>query len=71
MEKGEQIAQLIIDKIDNRELQEVARLDDTTKGDQGFGSSDTTMDESVKGQDAKPEMEINKMAARAFIQFYR
>jgi len=44
VEKGDQIAQLVIEKIDNRELQEVTQLDDTKRGDQGFGSSNTTMD---------------------------
>jgi len=44
VEKGDQIAQLIIEKIDNRELQEVTQLDDTERGEKGFGSSNTTMD---------------------------
>jgi len=71
VEKGDGIAQLIIEKIDNRELQEVTQLDDTEKGDQGFGSSNTTMDQRVKGQKAKPNVEINKISARAFGQFSR
>jgi len=71
VEKGDRIAQLIIEKFDNRELQEVTQLDDTERGDQGFGSSDTTMDQRVKGQKAKPKMEINEISARAFGQFYR
>jgi len=33
VEKGERIAQLIIEKIDNGELQEVAQLDHTKRGD--------------------------------------
>jgi len=33
VEKGERIAQLIIEKINNRELEEVAQLDDTPRGD--------------------------------------
>jgi len=36
VEKGNQIAQLMIEKIDNRELQEVTQLDDTERADQGF-----------------------------------
>jgi len=48
VEKGDRIAQLIIEKIDNRELQEVTQLDDTKRGDQGFGSSNTTMKHEVK-----------------------
>jgi len=71
VEKGDRIAQLIIEKFDNRELQEVTQLDDTERGDQGFGSSDTTMDQRVTGQKAKAHMEINEISARAFGQFYR
>ena len=39
VEQGDRIAQLIIEKITNKELQEVAELDDTIRGNQGFGSS--------------------------------
>jgi len=46
-------------------------LDDTERGDQGFGSSETTMDQEVKGQRAKQKLEINEISARAFGQFYR
>ena len=41
VEQGDRIAQLIIEKINNEELQEVANLDDTKRGTQGFGSSNT------------------------------
>jgi len=71
VEKGDRIAHLIIEKIDNRELQEVTELDDTKRGEQGFVSSNTTMDEEVKGRKAKPKMEINEISARAFRHFYR
>jgi len=71
VDKGDRITQLIIEKIDNRELQEVTQLDDTEGGDQGFGSSNTTMDQEAKGRKAKPKMEINEISARAFRQFYR
>jgi len=71
VEKGDRIAQLIIEKFDHRELLEVTQLDDTKRGDQGFGSSDTTMDQKVMGQKAKTHMEINEISARAFGQFYR
>jgi len=71
VEKGDQIAQLIIERIDNRELQEVTQLDETERGDQGFGTSNTTMEQKVRGQKAKPNMEINEISARAFGQFYR
>ena len=66
VEKGERIAQLIIEQMDNREPQEVTKLDDTEGGDQGFGSSNATMNQEVKGQKAKPKMEINEISARAF-----
>jgi len=76
VEKGDQIAQLIIEKIDNRELQEVTQLDDTERGEQGFGSSSTTIDQEVKdrevkGRTTKQKMEIIQISARAFAQFYR
>jgi len=71
VEKGDRNAQLIIEKIDNRELQEVTQLDDTERGDQGFGSSNTTMDQEVKGRKVKPKMEIKEISARAFRQLYR
>jgi len=71
VEKGDRIAQLMIEKFDNRELQEVTQLDDTEREDQGFGSSDTTMHLRVTGQKAKAHIEINKISARAFGQFYR
>jgi len=57
--------------LDNRELQDVTQLDDTERGDQGFGRSDTTMDPRVKGQKAKAHMGIHELSARAFGQFYR
>jgi len=71
VEKGDRISQLIIEKINNRELQEVAQLDDTRRGDSGLGSSDTTIDQMVKGQSAKTPMEINEISARAFRQLYQ
>jgi len=71
VEKSDQIAELIIEKFDNRELQEVTQMDDTERGDPGFGSSDTTMDQEVKSPKAKPKIEINARSARAVGQFYR
>ena len=58
-------------KIDNRELQEVTQLDHNERGEQGFGSSNTTIDQEVKGRKAKPKIEINEVSAGAFGQFYR
>jgi len=71
VEKGDRIAQVIIERIDNRELQAVTLLDITERGDPGFGSSDIKVDQRVKGQKAKIPMEINAISARAFGQFYR
>jgi len=71
LEKADRIAQLIIKKIDKRELQEVTQMDDTERGEQGFGSSTTTMDPEVKGRKAKPKVEINEISAKAFGQLYR
>jgi len=47
VEQRDRIAQLIIENIDNRELQEVTQLGDSEKGDEGFRSSNTTMDQEV------------------------
>jgi len=71
LEQGDRIAKLIIEKMDNGELQEVSQLDDTERGDQGFRSSNTTMDQRVTGHKAKAHMEINEISAKAFAQFYR
>jgi len=71
VEKGNRIAQLMIEEIDKRELQEVPQLDYTKRGDQGFVSSNATMDPEVKGQSAQTRMDINVIVARAFRQFYR
>ena len=46
-------------------------MDETERGDQGFGSSDITIDQRATGQKAKAHMEINEISARAFGQFYR
>ena len=66
VEEADRIAQLIIEKINNQELQEVVELDKTKRGDQGFRSSTTTNDENVK-----PRIQINAILARAFGKFYR
>ena len=75
MEQGDRIAQLIIEKINNAKLQEVAELEDTIRGNQGLGSSNTKAqsgeDQSVKSPSAKPRIEINEISAIAFGQFYR
>ena len=75
VEQGDRIAQLIIEKVNNEELQEVAELDDSIRRNQGFGSSNTKAqsgkDQSVKSQSAKSRMEINEISASAFRQFYR
>jgi len=71
VQQGERIEQLIMEKINNREQQEVTLLDDTKRGDQGFGSSDTTMDKVFGGRSAKPPIDINEILARAFRPFIR
>jgi len=43
-EKGDRSTRLLIEKIDNREIHKVTQLDDTKRGDQGFGSFNITMD---------------------------
>ena len=71
VEKGDQIAQLIIEKINNQELQEVVQLDNTKRGNQGFGSSTTIKYQCVKKQKSKIRIEINEISARAFAHFYQ
>src|ERR1700761_6446826 len=71
VEKGDRIAQLIIEKINNQGLQEVVELDNTKRGSQGFGSSTTTKAQGGSGQSVKPKIQINEISARAFGQFYR
>ena len=41
VEHGDRIAQLIVEKINYEEQQEVVDLDETIRGNQGFGSSNT------------------------------
>ena len=62
---------MIIEKINNQELQEVVELDNTKRESQGFGSSTTTKDQSIKKQSSKTRIEINEISARAFGQVYR
>jgi len=69
VEKGDRITQLIIQKIANREHQELIQLDETKRGDQGFRSSDTNRHQRVTSQKAKGHMEINEITASAFRQF--
>jgi len=69
-ETGDQIAELIIEKMDKRELPEVAPWDDTKPREQGFRTFDTTTHQRAKGKRTKPRMEINEISARAFPQFH-
>src|SRR6266403_1440831 len=41
VEKHDRITQLIIEKINNEELQEIVELEATNRGNQGFGSTET------------------------------
>ena len=47
VQKGDKIAQLIIEKIMNEEIVLVKELDITERGTKGFGSSDTEMNKQV------------------------
>src|SRR6266403_257280 len=69
VEKDNRIAQLIIEKINTEELQEVVELGNTNRGNQGFGSTDTK--ESDQRVEKGPRIQINEISARAFGQFYR
>ena len=71
LEIGDGIAQLIIEKMNNQELQEVVELDHTKRENQGFRSSTTTKDQNVTRQKSKTRIKINEISARAFGQFYR
>ena len=55
--KGDKIAQLIIEKIVEDEYQEVEELDSTTRGDQGFGSTDEV---------SKKSLQIREITAKEF-----
>ena len=70
VEKGDRIAQLIIEKINNQELQEVVELDNTKRGTQGFGSFNIK-DQESNDQSVKPRVQIKEISARAFGKFYR
>ena len=69
VKKHDRIAQLIIEKINNEELQEVVELEDTNRGKQGFGSTNTK--ENDLRVEKGPRIQINEISARAFGQFYR
>ena len=75
MEKGDRIVQLIIEKINNQELPEVVELDDSKRGTQGFGHSNSkAMSAKPQGgndQSVKPRIQISEILALAFGQFYR
>jgi len=66
VKKGDRIAQLIMEQIDNRELQQVTQLDDTERGDPGFGSSETTIDQEAKNQKAKPKEVMERDNGQSF-----
>src|SRR6266403_754044 len=68
VEKHDLIAQLIIEKINTEELQEVVELGDTKRGNRGLGSTDTK--EGDQKVEKGPYIQINEISARAFGQFY-
>ena len=49
---GDRIAQLILEQIKAPDVQEVEKLDETVRGEQGFGS--TGMKDSVQNQSKDP-----------------
>ena len=49
---GDRIAQLILEQIKTLDVQEVENLDETVRGEQGFGS--TGMKNSVQNQSKDP-----------------
>ena len=61
---------MIIEKISNEELQEVADLDDTTRGTQGL-SSPNNKAQGSNDQSVRPRIQINEISAQAFRWFYR
>ena len=75
MEPGDRIAQLIIERINSEELQEVAKLDDTERDAKGFGSSNIKAQsgeaQGRNDQSVRPKIQINEISAQAFGQFYR
>ena len=39
IEKGMKVAQMLIQKVEQKEIKEVAELEETTRGEGGFGST--------------------------------
>src|SRR5437588_4347061 len=60
--KGDKIAQLIIERIIEDEYQEVEELDSTTRGDQGFGSTDKV---------PRKALQIREITAKEFGRLHR
>jgi len=52
--EGERIAQMIIEKIDMSDAMEVDELEDTIRGDGGFGSTDLSPKRLVQAMDTPP-----------------
>ena len=42
IKKGDRVAQLILERICNEDVEEVEALPESTRGEKGFGSTDTT-----------------------------
>jgi len=59
IQKGDQIAQLITEKIVESDCYQVPKLEETYRGQQGFGSTETS------------KTQICEISARAFGKFYR
>jgi len=59
IQKGDRIAQLITEKIVEGDCYQVPKLEKTNRGQQGFGSTETS------------KAQICEISARAFGKFYR
>ena len=55
MNKGDRIAQLIIEKISETEIEEVDCLDETERGKSGFGSTGISLSGSVSTENSSNE----------------
>ena len=62
VEEGDQIAQIIIERIYDKDFKEVKQLDDTERSTSGFGSTE---------QKEQKEPDIELISARAFGKMYK
>ena len=62
VKKGDRIARIIIEKIDDKDFKKVKQLDDTERSTSGFGSTE---------QNEQKEPDIELISARAFGKMYK